>query len=275
MTEKRTEDETQKRNSGIASVQGYSAESTGDISIPQRTYNPNLPLRDLFYVAKVYQGMTKDNNLYGRLIVEIPAPKFIVFYNGVEKQPERQELRLSDSFQKTGNEVCLELKVLMLNINPGYNEDLMESCRTLREYMLYVEKVRKYEKSMELKSAVERAVNESVKEGILAEFLTKYRAEATSVSIFEYDEEKHMQQEREQWEQIGEQKGEKGGAAKKVIALIIKKKAKGYDTSTIADHLEEPEESVKAVCEMIDENPSISVEDIWKQLRPGAEGHLL
>ncbi|SHJ83747.1 hypothetical protein, partial [Hespellia stercorisuis] len=202
----------------------------------QSTYNPNLPIRDLFYVAKVYQGMTKDMNLYGSHQIEIPTPRFIAFYNGIEKQPERKELRLSDAFRRQGGkskeekagsisekildagaeaadnrEESLELKVLMININPGYNEELMKGCKTLREYTAYVDKVRTYEKRMSLEDAVEKAIDECIKESILEEFLTKYRAEAKDVSIFEYDEEKHMQQEREEWEKRGEERGEKRG----------------------------------------------------------------
>ena len=62
----------------------------------QSTVNPNMPLRDLTYVTKVLQGRTKDQNLYGTSLVKIPAPKFIVFYNGVDFQPELQILKLSD-----------------------------------------------------------------------------------------------------------------------------------------------------------------------------------
>ncbi len=66
----------------------------------------------------------------------------------------------------------------------------MKNCRTLFEYMEYVEKVRKYTSIMNINQAVERAVNESIKEGILSDFLLKNKAEAIQMSIFEYEEEK-------------------------------------------------------------------------------------
>nr|WP_297932630.1 hypothetical protein [uncultured Lachnoclostridium sp.] len=56
--------------------------------------------------------------------------------------------------------------------------------------MEYVEKVRKYTSIMNINQAVERAVNESIKEGILSDFLLKNKAEAIQMSIFEYEEEK-------------------------------------------------------------------------------------
>lgn len=85
----------------------------------------------------------------------------------------------------------------MSNINLGYNQQLMDSCKTLHDYSVFTTKIRTYAKIMELEEAVERAITECIPDGILADFLSKNRAEAKSVSIYEYDEEKHMRQERE------------------------------------------------------------------------------
>ena len=79
--------------------------------------------------------------------------------------------------------------MITLNINEGYNKELMEECQILREYAQYVAKVRNYTKEMELDAAVERAVNECIREGILEEFLRANRAEVIAMSIFEYDKE--------------------------------------------------------------------------------------
>lgn len=83
----------------------------------------------------------------------------------------------------------MELKVTVLNINSGYNAELLGACQTLKEYTLYVERVRKYIKELPLEEAVDRAIDECIKENILIEFLVKYRAEARDMCIFEYDEE--------------------------------------------------------------------------------------
>ena len=59
----------------------------------------------------------------------------------------------------------------------------------------------RYVDEMELADAVERAIQECISEGVLKDFLEKHRAEAKEMSIFEYDQEKHMRQEREAaWE---------------------------------------------------------------------------
>ena len=130
-------------------------------------------------------------------MVQIPAPKFIIFYNGIKNRPEREVLKLSDMFEMPTDDPQLELKALLLNINEGFNEDLKEACKTLGDYAEYTGRVRKYAKEMSIEDAVEQAITECIAEGILAEFLSRNRAEAKKVSIYEYDEEKHMRMERE------------------------------------------------------------------------------
>ncbi|MBD5522162.1 MAG: hypothetical protein HDR03_13250 [Lachnospiraceae bacterium] len=118
-------------------------------------------------------------------------------YNGTNEQPKQQILRLSDAFQKKQEFPELELCVTVYNINWGYNKELMDVCHTSREYAQYVKQVRIYAKELPFNEAVEKAVDYCIKNGILEDFLSKNRAEAIEVSIFEYDEEKHMKSERE------------------------------------------------------------------------------
>ena len=162
----------------------------------QSTYNPNMPLRDLFYISSEYQKMVDWKSLYTSTRLRIPTPNFIVFYNGTEKKEDRWVDYLSESYENMSGEPNLELKVITLNINVGHNKKLMEECRTLREYAQYVDKVRRYSNEMELNTAVERAVSESIQEGILKEFLQKNRAEVVAMSIFEYNEEEEKRKLR-------------------------------------------------------------------------------
>ena len=177
----------------------------------QSSFNPNMPLRDLFYVSKEYQKLVDAASLYSSKQVKIPTPRFVVFYNGTEKQPEIRTLRLSDAYERPTVEPELELVVTVYNINPGNNEKLLTACPLLGEYMQYVDKVRKYTESMVLAKAVERAVKECIAEGILREFLTKYRSEAIAVCIFEFDEEKYKKIEREVWIERGMEQGLRQG----------------------------------------------------------------
>lgn len=135
--------------------------------------------------------------------MEIPATRFIVFYNGTDAQPEQQILRLSDAYGKKPEQAALELNVIVYNINLGHNPELLEACRLLKEYAQYVELVRTYAKQMTFPKAVEQAVDDCIGNGILADFLCRNRAEAIAMSIFEYDEERHMKNEREEGREEG------------------------------------------------------------------------
>ena len=208
----------------------------------QSTYSPNLPLRFLLYISALYSSMTKDANLYGTKAIELPPPRFVIFYNGKDEQPDRQILKLSDLY--TINEECsLELEAVMLNVNSGHNKELMEMSHTLWEYAEYTARVREYTETMELEEAVERAIEECIQEGILKEFLEKNRAEAKNMSIFEYDQERHIKQEREE----ALEEGRKAGKRDMLWKLAEKKLRKGKTITEIAEELEESEETIKEI----------------------------
>ena len=104
-----------------------------------------------------------------------------------------------------------------VNINLGKNQKLLEQCQTLKEYAIYVKKVRTYAKSMKVEEAVDRAVTECINEGILREFLLQNRKEAMEMSIFEYDEEAVFEVVRKDEYEKGIQEGEKqSGCGKKL-----------------------------------------------------------
>lgn len=130
-----------------------------DLYEHQASVNPNMPLRDLFYVSAEYRGMVGKRSLYSRRQVEIPPPLFIVFYNGIDQQPERKVMKLSDLYRPRVEKPNLELEVLQLNISEGYNQDLKEKCPTLLQYSQYVSRVQTYARDLPLQQAVERAVD--------------------------------------------------------------------------------------------------------------------
>ena len=211
----------------------------------QSTYSPNLPLRFFLYLADLYSDMIRNVNLYSSKKVQLPTPHFVVFYNGERKQPDRKILKLSDLYSVVEKEYKLNLEVLMLNINSGHNPELMEACHTLWEYAEYTNRVRTYAKEMAVDKAVEQAVTECIQEGILKEFLEKNKAEAMKVSIYEYDEERHIRQEREEaWEE---------GREAVLQSLIRKKLEKGKSLREIADELETEEDEIRRLIESIEQ----------------------
>ena len=191
----------------------------------QSTKNPNLPLRFLLYISHLYSRLTVKANLYGERIVRIPAPEFIIFYNGKDEMPERQ------------------LEATLLNISGTNNRKLKDACRTLRDYAIYTDKIRMYTETMELPEAVDRAINECIKEDVLRDFLMEYKAEARAMSIFEYDQERHMQQERE----AGIEKGRRQGEEQLLRRQVQKNLARGMSFAEIAEVLDETEERIREI----------------------------
>ena len=183
----------------------------------QSTVNPNLPLRFLMYITDIYSAYTKDMNIYGSKKVQIPLPSFVIFYNGVKSQPDRTEFLLSELFHPTTDRPALELKAVMLNINKGHNQELMNACHTLRDYSEYVARIRTYSAEMPLTDAVEKAITECIHENILRDFLLKNRAEAKAMSIYEYDEEKTLRMFREE----GYEDGERNGKIQATIEMCL------------------------------------------------------
>ena len=183
----------------------------------QSTVNPNLPLRFLMYITDIYSAYTKDMNIYGSKKVQIPLPSFVIFYNDVKSQPDRTEFLLSELFHPTTDQPALELKAVMLNINKGHNQELMNACHTLRDYSEYVARIRTYSAEMPLTDAVEKAITECIHENILRDFLLKNRAEAKAMSIYEYDEEKTLRMFREE----GYEDGERNGKIQATIEMCL------------------------------------------------------
>ena len=184
----------------------------------QSTPNPNMPLRNLFYVASLYTRMVDDEKLLSRKAVSLPKPYFVVFYNGTDKHPERLLLRLSELYEAgedririTDEQPELELKTLVININRGYNEELKQSCRDLYGYMVYVDKVREFAKIYPREVAVKMAINYCIEHDILADFFATHRVEVMSTSIFEYDREAHLRQVAKESRADGWEEGRKTG----------------------------------------------------------------
>lgn len=204
----------------------------------QSSRNENMPLRDLYYVVEELKKIAPPSTLYHRTKIKIPTPRFVVFYNGAEEQPEKQVYKLSDSFSGEEMNPELELKVTVININPGYNEELLERCESLKGYMLFVKKARdKKAVGIKLEDAVRQALEECIAENILAEFFQSHKEEIVEMEIWGFDQELHDQAMREDGEIIGMEKGieiGKGQGIKMGIRIFQEILAGNTDNSMIA-----------------------------------------
>ena len=241
----------------------------------QSTWNPNMPLRDLLYIARLMEKSVNKKSLYQSEMIKIPAPHFVVFYNGKEKKPEDTTIKLSDAFLQKEEEPELELKVRFLNINQGCNPELMERCRTLREYSEFVARIRRYmvgETAIE--EAVDRAVTECIEEGILADFLRSQRAEVIAMSIFEYNEEEEMRKLREAEREIWQRRGRMEGQAKGIAEGRVEGRAEGRvegKAESVLEVLELYEQVPEYVKKRISEEKDIEILSAWLKEAAKAE----
>lgn len=167
----------------------------------QCTLNFNMPLRGLIYFAHNIDGVLKSKGitLYGKKLVKIPSSDYYVLYNGMEEAPDRQDLKLSDSFMtpKEGYEWTAH----MLNINAGHNQELLDSCPALKGYALLVQYTREYQANgSELKEAVEQAIDRCIQENHLKSYLLKKKAEVSLMLLTEFNQEAFARVIREEGE---------------------------------------------------------------------------
>jgi hypothetical protein len=128
------------------------------------------------YIAREYERVIDSRAIYKKKLIKIPAPEFIVLYNGEDECPDEQTLRLSDAYEEvadnTAGKNALELTVRVININEGRNPQYLKKSKYLNEYAIFIEKIRKNEREgMALEYAAKKAIIECVEQGILRDFL--------------------------------------------------------------------------------------------------------
>ena len=186
----------------------------------QSTYNPNMPMRSLIYVSRLFERLMREKNLYGRRRVSVPNVHFVVFYNGTEDQPAKEIMKLSDAYMHPDCEPELELVCTVYNINSGYNEELKAASQLLREYMQFVNKVRDNRKYMEPEAALNMAIDDCIKEHILEEFLRTRREEVTRVAMLDYTFERQIELEKRDSKAEGKAEGIVRGRLESILELL-------------------------------------------------------
>ena len=152
-----------------------------------------LPPEILLYFAELYGNYVRENGLdiYTSSLQKIPTPRYFVFYNGTEKQPDVVKLKLSDAFQIPDDSGEFEWTATMLNINYGHNQRLLEKCQPLYEYAHFIKLVREYSETMDLKEAIDLAVEGAKDWECIGGFLYKWKSEVSVMLLTEFDEKKY------------------------------------------------------------------------------------
>ncbi len=173
------------------------------ISEHQSSYNPNMPLRSLFYFVEIIKGMLGKRDIFSSRIIKIPTPYFVVFYNGTEDRPERETMKLSAAFEKSSDAPELELICTVYNINPGKDVKLLQKCKVLDEYTGFVEAVRNFN-AEGVEKPIEKAIDHCISHHILEGFLKERRMEVLNAMAidmtFERREALIREEERENTE---------------------------------------------------------------------------
>ncbi len=185
----------------------------------QSTHNPNMPLRALNYFTHLYNKWVHDNDysVYSDERVPLPRPRYAVFYIGAIERPEREIMRLSDSFigpnfQRDGITDALEVITTVYNINVGYNNELMEKCSALEGYSRLIWTIRQgREQGMDVSEAVEWALDRCIAEGTLADYLARRRAEVKDYILTEYDEADTMRRLKKHYTEVALARGREEG----------------------------------------------------------------
>ena len=217
----------------------------------QSTFNPNMPLRDCLYMLQIYQNYidSQELDLYSSVLLKIPTPRLVVFYNGQEKMRNEEMciLRLSDSYEKPEKEPALECRVQVINVNYGKNRDMMEKCPKLYEYSYLVAKIRENQANGKtLDGAISAALEDCLAQGYLTELLTTYRREVTGMLLYEYDERKHLKNTYEEGIQKGMRTGQYKGRQQKAYQAARNLYRRGFSIKDTAGILEEDEKMVAA-----------------------------
>jgi len=161
----------------------------------QSTINPNMPLRLLMYVTRVYEKMLQDRNIHTSKRIPLPRPEFFVLYNGLAPFPDEQVVKLSDAFEQPDisglvekEHPALELEVRVININQGRNESLLGQSKTLSQYSAFIAKAREFEEvSGDRNEAVTQAVRYCRENDILRDFLEKHGTEVINMLLTEWN----------------------------------------------------------------------------------------
>ena len=225
----------------------------------QSTINENMPLRFLIYIARLYEKIIDADNIYRRKLIKIPAPEFVVLYNGRDdlkqdgKVVTELELNLSEAFKDDGDVqpelfkdnkgAQLELKVKVIDIRYSSRNKLVTKKDTLEQYSRFIQIIEDCRKSEEnLDEVMKTAVNMAIENNILTEFLKENGSEVRNMLTLEYDEETARRVEREEAREEGRREGEQ---ARRQLIISCLRKFKSCEV--VADILDISVEEVQKI----------------------------
>jgi hypothetical protein len=183
----------------------------------QSTENPNMPLRLLMYIARVYEKILGTQDVYAKGLIKIPRPEIFVLYNGPDTDWDMKELKLTDAFEGAEGLVAegaspLELQVKMYNINGGHNEAMLRRSEYLLGFSIFIDKVREhYNGKDNLGAAIKTAVEYCLERNILKAFLEAHSTEVINMLFAEWKDEEALEYRYKEGMREGREEGREEG----------------------------------------------------------------
>ena len=113
-----------------------------------------------------------------------------MLYNGNDDLPAVRKLKLSDSFAEADTSGEFEWTATMYNLNHENNRELLIKCKSLSDYMTFVNAVKANKKlGLDKYTAVDKAVTDCIRNDILKNVLLKHRSEVVGMVLTEFNEE--------------------------------------------------------------------------------------
>jgi len=229
----------------------------------QSSINPNMPLRLLMYIARLYEKMYKEKDIYSTKRLSVPRPEFFVLYNGIAPFPDEQIIKLSESYEKLEALglaekaiPSLELTVRVININEGKNNEISRRCRKLAEYSAFIAKVRYFIKENDgnKEKAIKKAIKYCLENDILSSFLELYSKEVFNMLSTEWN----PKLAKEVWYEEGLEDGLEKGREEGLETGIIKGTQQGKLQSAVNF------KKLGVSSEIISQATGLSIEEIEK-----------
>lgn len=218
--------------------------------------------------AKLYQALAHSEpirpedirftTLEGVKTIGIPTPEFYVFYNGTQKQPAEQILKISDAYLEKTDEPMLELKVKVINVNLPVGHPILKECRPMFEYSFFIQQIREYMAAGDTRDkAIAKSMDVCLKRGIMVDFIEEYGSEVRNMLFTEFNMEDALEvrgaERYEEGKIEGRSEGKAEGKADEI--RIIRNQLKKRSVSETAELLGLEEAYVKEIDRLCREYP--------------------
>ncbi len=177
-----------------------------------------------------------------------------------------------NSYLEKGETTMLQLSVKVININLTSAHPLLSVCRPLYEYSWFTWKVREHLSERKSRDdALAMAMDESVRQGIMTEFIAEHGSEVRNMLFTEFN----LEDAREVWQEEAREDGKAEGILVgrncTLIEQTTRKLRRGKTPEVIAKELEADEGEIQAICRAAEAfAPDYDTEAIFEAMRRGS-----